>query len=274
MKISLLITAIFLLTITASLYLFVNPEDNEIDSIILEETNWTEKQKEIISRLLSVPIMLYHDIDGRGIYSVESAVLRSHFKLLKDYHVRVIPLSELVGRLNNPEPFNEKAVVLTFDDGYLSAFTRLLPAVKKFGYPVTLFVYVNNIFTKASRNVTWKLLSEMEKSGIDVECHSISHADLEPLSLENTPESRKQLFDEIYLSKRIIEIYMGKKVRFFAFPYGRYNLNLVEMCRNAGYLRVFSTDDGSNIITRNNYCLRRGHIKKDFTIDFIRKKIK
>ena len=67
---------------------------------------------------------------------------------------------------------------------------------------------------------------------------------------------------------------MDKKVKFFAFPYGRYNLRLIDMCRNSGYLRTFSTDYGSNIITRNNYCLRRGHIKKDFTLDFIKNKIK
>jgi peptidoglycan/xylan/chitin deacetylase (PgdA/CDA1 family) len=274
MKTYLLIIVIFLLTIAASLYIFINPEENEIDSIITEETNWTEKQKEIISRLLSVPIMLYHDIDGKGSYSIDLDTLRTHFKLLKDNRVRVIPLSELVSRLNNPEPFNEKVMVITFDDGFLSAYTRLLPVVKEFGYPVTLFIYTNNIFVKAKKNITWDLLREMEKSGIEVECHSISHLDLEPISLENTAESKKKLFEEIYLSKRVVELYMGGKVKFFAFPYGRYNLNLVEMCRNSGYLKVFSTDSGSNIITRNNYCLRRGHIKRDFTIDFIRQKIK
>ena len=56
---------------------------------------------------------------------------------------------------------------------------------------------------------------------------------------------------------------------FFAFPYGRYNLKLIDLCMLAGYRRVFSTDYGSNIITRDNYSLSRQHVKRGFTLQFI-----
>ncbi len=232
------------------------------------------KEKEIISRLLSVPILLYHDIDGKGIYSITSETLRSHFQLLKKNNIRVISLSKLTIKLIKPEPFDEKVVVITFDDGFLSTYTRVLPLAKEFGYPITLFVYTDNIYTRARKNMTWKRLREMEEHGIEIECHSISHKDIEALSNEDNHDTRRKLFEEIYLSKRIVELYMKKKVKFFAFPYGRYNLNTVEMCRQSGYKKVFSTDFGSNIITRNNYCLRRQHIKRNFSLDFINQKTK
>lgn len=273
MKIILIIISLLLIT-AGTLYLFINPENSEIGSMIAEETNWTEKDREIITRLLSVPIILYHDIDGKGDYSIDCEVLRNHFQILKDSNVKVIPLSELVDRLYNPEPFDEKVAVITFDDGYLSAYTLLLPIVKEYGYPVTLFVYTDNISSKSNTRMTWKRLKKMEESGIEIECHSISHADLEALSSKDTSGSRRILFEEIYLSKRITELYMDKKIKFFAFPYGRYNLELIGMCRNSGYLRTFSTDYYTNIITRNNFCLRRGHIKKDFSLDFIKNKIR
>ena len=71
----------------------------------------------------------------------------------------------------------------------------------------------------------------------------------------------------MYLSKRVLELYLGREVRYFAFPYGSYNLELVDLCKNAGYSRVFSTDYGPNILTSNNYCLRRRHIKSDYSLD-------
>ncbi len=274
MKYYLLIITLFILTIALTSYVLINPEGNEIDSVIAQNSDWNIKEKEIISRLLSVPILLYHDIDGKGIYSVTSETLRSHFQLLRENDVRVIPLSELTRRLSEPEQFDEKVIVISFDDGFLSMYTRLLPLINEFGYPITLFVYTDNVYSRAKKNMTWKRLRKMEESGINVECHSISHADLEELSKTGTAESKRKLFKEIYLSKRIIELYMRKKVKFFAFPYGRYDLNTVELCRFSGYNRAFSTDSGSNIITRNNYCLRRQHIKRNFSLDFFKKKIK
>ena len=274
MKTYLYIIIIFFLTVALTVYFFIDPETNEIDAIITPEMNWTEKEREIISRLLSVPIMLYHNIDGKVTFSIELEVLRSHFQLLKDNNIKVIPLSELVRRLNDPEPFNEKVVVITFDDGYFSNYSKLLPLIKEFGYPITLFIYTDAIYTRAKRSMTWKRLQELEENGVVTECHSISHIDLDELSNEMTIEAKKKLFEEIYLSKRILELYLDKKINYFAFPLGRYNLNTVEMCRNAGYERVFSTDYGSNIITRNNYCLRRGHIKRDFSLQFIKQKVR
>jgi peptidoglycan/xylan/chitin deacetylase (PgdA/CDA1 family) len=244
------------------------------DIIVHRGIKWNLKQREIKSRLLAIPILLYHNIDGPGVFSLQLEKLRSHFQFLRDNNIKVIRLSELIERSENPMPFKEKAVVITFDDGFFSMHSKLLPLVKEFGYPVTLFVYVDNIYTKAKKSLTWDQLKELEKNGIDIECHSVSHADLLRLSNQNTMSSKRQLFEEIYLSKRIMELYLPKKIRYFAFPYGRYDLKIIDMCASSGYRRVFSTDYGSNIITRNNYCLRRRHIKRNTNLKLIEDIIK
>lgn len=230
---------------------------------------WIQKEREIQSRLLSIPIILYHNINGSGPFSIDAENLRSHFQVLKERKVRVISLSELAERLDRPRPFTEKAVVITFDDGFYSMYSELLPLVMEYSYPVTLFVYVDFIYTRAKKFLTWDLLKKMEAHGINIQSHSITHPDLTELSADDTPLNRRKLFNEIYLSKRIIELYMDKQIDFFAFPYGRYDLNLVQLCQYAGYKRVFSTDYGSNILTRDNYSLRRQHIKKSFSLRFI-----
>jgi peptidoglycan/xylan/chitin deacetylase (PgdA/CDA1 family) len=245
-----------------TVYYILNTAYSFNDVIVHRGIKWHLKQREIKSRLLAIPIILYHNIDGKGVFSIDLERLRSHFQFLRDKNIRVIRLSELIERIENPSPFKEKVVVLTFDDGFFSMYTKLLPLAREFGYPITLFIYTDNIYNKAEKSLTWHLLKELEKNGIDIECHSVSHEDLLRLSHQNTMKSKRQLFEEIYLSKRIIELYLHKKVEYFAFPYGRYDLKIIDMCAHSGYRRVFSTDYGSNIITRNNYCLRRRHIKK------------
>jgi len=233
------------------------------------ELLWKHKEREIRSRLLSIPILLYHNIDGKGPFSIDLPVLRQQFQLIRDLGIKVIALSELVGLLEKPETQTERTVVITFDDGYYSMYSKLLPLVKEFGYPVTLFVYSDFIYPNSPVNLNWKLLREMDSSGIDIQCHSISHSDLTVLK-GGESGYKKFLYDELYLSKEIIELFTGKETTFFAFPYGRYDLRIIAAAQKAGYKRVFSTDYGSNIITRDNFCLRRQHIKKNYSISYFR----
>ncbi len=274
MKIYIIIIISFLLLLLSlsSFYLLDFKKDH-FYAVTEKEIQWETKEKEQISRFSSVPILLYHDIDGKGDYSLTQEKLRSQFQFIKENHIKVIRLKDLITRLSSPDPFNERVLVISFDDGFLSMYTKLLPLVKEFNYPITLFIYTNNIFTKANNNITWDQLKKMEEYGIEVECHSMSHIDLEKLSAEDSPEIRKKMFNEIYMSKRILELYLDKKINYFAFPYGRYNLQLIELCRLADYDRIFSTAYRKHIITRDNYCIGRGHIKNNYSLDTIKQLI-
>ena len=232
---------------------------------------WKEKENQVRSRLLEVPILLYHNIDGAGDFSISLDVLRQQFEILRAENIKVISLKELIKRLEDPVPFDGDVIVITFDDGYPSMYTKMMPLVKEFNYPVTLFVYTDFIHIRPGVLLDWKSLIEMDSELLSIQCHSISHADLEALSEKDSSAARKQLFDEIFLSKRMLEVALGKEIEFFAFPYGRYNIHLLDLCAQAGYRRVFSTDYGANIITTDNYSLRRHHIKKDFSLDLFKK---
>jgi hypothetical protein len=134
---------IYILVITLSLSLgaaiFLYLDDG--DAFSQGRMIWLHKDKEVKSRLLAIPILLYHNIDGKGPFSIDAATLREHFQLIRDRGIRVIPLRELVQRLEHPAPYTDRVIVITFDDGYGSMHSSLLPLVREFGYPVTLFVY-------------------------------------------------------------------------------------------------------------------------------------
>ncbi|MFW5770278.1 MAG: polysaccharide deacetylase family protein [Spirochaetota bacterium] len=264
-----IITLISLMISGIVMYVFVFTASTGYRTILVNDDTWERKRSNNFSRLEEVPIILYHNIDGKGVFSLPLDVLRNHFELFKSRNIDVISLCELEKRTITGVKFNNRSLCITFDDGYYSMYSKLLPLAKEFGYPITLFVYLDNVYHKARASITWKNLREMDENGIDVQCHSISHPDLTALSKMDTVESRYRIYEEIYLAKRTMEQYMGKTISYFAFPYGRYDLKLIELCRYAGYKRVFSTDYGSNVITRTNYCLRRHHVKRTYSLQTI-----
>ncbi|MCX7679209.1 MAG: polysaccharide deacetylase family protein [Spirochaetes bacterium] len=237
--------------------------------IMHEGFGWKVRKSEQIDRMLKVPLLLYHNIDGVGQYSLDYDRIRMHFDFFRQKSIRIIPLEDFIARLDNPRPYTEKVAVVTFDDGYPAMYSALLPLVEEFNYPVTLFVVIDAISTKAHKALTWRKLRQMDSSGIRIECHSMTHRDLVHVYNRLDAESKYILYEEIYLSKRVLELYLGRKISFFAFPYGRYNLPLVDLCKAAGYSRAFSTDFGPNIITRNNYCLRRRTILRNSSQQFL-----
>jgi peptidoglycan/xylan/chitin deacetylase (PgdA/CDA1 family) len=265
MKNIIILTASLLVSLAIALVLYsLDP-----DTTAMGRMSWLHKNKEAADRLLSIPVLLYHNIDGKGPFSIDAETLREHFQLIRDRGIRVVPLRELIQRLDNPVPYRDRVIVITFDDGYGSMFDKLLPLAKEFNYQVTLFVYVDMILQKSSKNLTWKKLRDMDREGIDIQCHSVSHKDLVQLSKSKDPASRKGLYEELYLAKRILELYLRKRIDFYAFPFGRYDLNVIDLAASAGYSRVFSTDYGSNVITRDNYCLRRHHIKSSYSLNYV-----
>ncbi|HNX60022.1 MAG TPA: polysaccharide deacetylase family protein, partial [Spirochaetota bacterium] len=139
------------------------------------------KENEAVSRLLEVPIILYHDIDGKGAFSITSKQLREQFAYFRDHGITVVPLSDLIDRLENPRPYDGRVIVITFDDGYKNMYLKLLPIVKEFGYPVTLFVYTDFVNDKGKKAIHWDELREMQRNGIDIQCHTKSHPDIPKL---------------------------------------------------------------------------------------------
>ena len=92
---------------------------------------------------LNVPILLYHRLgpsvtDGM---TMTTATFESHLKYLKENGYTVIPLRRLIeykqGRDRSLLP--AKPVVIVEDDAHKSVYTDMLPLIKKYNVPVTLF---------------------------------------------------------------------------------------------------------------------------------------
>lgn len=63
---------------------------------------------------------------------------------LRKYH-EILPIDVLVRSVQEGKPFPERAVVITFDDGYKDNFTRAYPILQKYNVPATISLITANI---------------------------------------------------------------------------------------------------------------------------------
>ncbi len=149
-------------------------------------------------------------------------------------------LRELVKALDDPESLPVRSALITFDDGYRSMRTTVLPLLGGFGFPAILFVptaYVGgqNTFDRGAEPEAplcdWDDLRELQHGGVSIQPHGASHRRFSEMS---PPEQEA----ELKRSKATLEDGLGERVEVFAFPYGDNGTNpqlLSQKLKQAGY---------------------------------------
>jgi peptidoglycan/xylan/chitin deacetylase (PgdA/CDA1 family) len=191
-----------------------------------------------------VPVLLYHRF-GPSVadsMTVTTSVFESHLRYLHENGYKVIPLRQLVDyyiRKGPPPP--PRSVVIVADDGHKTVFTDMLPLVRKYRIPVTLFIYPSAI-SHASYAMTWDQLRELKKSGFfDFQSHSYWHPNFERDKIRLKPAEYEASIDmQLKKSKEKIEKELGVSVDMIAWPFGIYNDELIKKASAAGYMAAFS----------------------------------
>lgn len=135
---------------------------------------------------------------------------------------QVIELAAFLRGLDAPDTLPERAALLTFDDGYRSLLDVALPRLIQFSYPAVVFVptqYIGGVNgfdadeEPEEAICGWEELRELERVGISVQSHGVSHRTLSHLTSAEQEH-------ELVLSKAILEQGLNKAVEVFAYPYG------------------------------------------------------
>lgn len=192
---------------------------------------------------------------------------------LKLNRYRVITLDQLSDFLNLKGSVPEKAVVITFDDGWRSTLDLALPVLRKYGYPATLFLYTD-LVGSTKKALTWKQVRQLDKTRvIDVQCHSKSHRNLKPRKDEDLKKYLSMLKEELIVSRRTLRRKIGKICRYLAYPYGASNHLVAAMAQKAGYRAAFSVSRGSIPFFVDNFRIGRSMIFGDYSLEQFRKNL-
>jgi peptidoglycan/xylan/chitin deacetylase (PgdA/CDA1 family) len=179
-----------------------------------------------------VPILLYHRLAPtvKDSMTVTTAVFESHLKYLQDNGYKVIPLGQLVDYYlkRGPAPA-AKSVIIVEDDAHISVYTEMLPIVKKYRVPVTVFVYPS-VISNASYAMTWQQLRELKKTGLfDFQSHTFWHPNFRHDKKRLTPVEFDKFVDfQFRKSKEKIEKELGVNIDMLAWPFGIYDDYLIK----------------------------------------------
>lgn len=172
-------------------------------------------------------ILTYHSISrGDSPLKISPELFAEQMAWLRD-NARVVSLGEIVCALATHRPLSERAVVLTFDDGFQDFHTSAAPLLHRWGLPATVFLptgYCGKTnawpgqpgWVEQEPLLTWEHVAELARQGFSFGAHSVNHP-----ALTRLPATEAQ--QEITQCKAQIEEQVGQPVEFFCYPYGRWN---------------------------------------------------
>jgi peptidoglycan/xylan/chitin deacetylase (PgdA/CDA1 family) len=208
---------------------------------------------------LSLPILTFHALDeAASVISFSPRVFGRGMAELYDAGYRTIPLVEVADCLRRDQPFPDKAIAITFDDGYQSVYEAAFPVLQRFNLLATVFLTVGEPGSASTSRLpslqgrpmlSWKEISEMSRHGVTFGAHTLTHPDLTSLPLH-------QAEGEIRQSKEIIEDRLSSPVTFFAYPFGRWNHSLRELIRQ-NFTCACSAELSLNSKTSDIFALER-----------------
>jgi len=201
-------------------------------------------------------IVMYHSVgeEGKtlkgygGKLNVKGETFAKQMKFLHEKSYRVIPLEDFIEMVKKGERIQRKTVAITFDDGLRNNFLHAYPVLKKYGFPATIFVATDLVGKKDF--LTWDEIKIMQKNGISMGSHTLSHAWLPDLDKEN-------LQMELTGSRKILEEKTGQKVKTLSYPLGAFNRDVKKAAREAGYIGAVATNPGKKYPNNDPYALKR-----------------
>jgi len=181
-----------------------------------------------------LPVLTFHHIDDSpSVISFPREVFRKGIRKLHERGYQAFSLSEAADFLHRGDSFPDRSFVLTFDDGYQSVYKEVFPILNRYGMRATIFLTVGKRETAVMGEnrlssldgrvmLSWGEIREMQRAGFEFGAHTLTHADLTRLPLN---QAKSEIFD----SKEIIEQALNARVSSFSYPYGHYNDHIREM---------------------------------------------
>ncbi|RME80693.1 MAG: polysaccharide deacetylase family protein [Caldilineae bacterium] len=221
-------------------------------------------------RTARVPILMYHYISTppadahpyRVGNSLDPETFAAHLDYLQAQGYTTIYLKDLLSYLATGEPpLPEKPVILTFDDGYLDAYTNAFPALQARGMVGTFFI-ITDFATQAAEDpayayyATWDQLREMSDAGMEIGSHSRNHPDLAGKDLD-------YLVWQALGSKETIEANLGYHPRILAYPAGSYDQLVIDVFKSANFWGAVTTQLGDIQSSEHPFELKRLRISNE-----------
>ncbi len=246
----------------------------------------------------SFRVLCYHDVRDRlrdsfevepEATAIDTGELIRQFSWLRENGYQPVSVEAILRARAGGPPLPARAVLLTFDDGYRSVYTRVFPLLKLFGYPALIAVVGNwlasdntvaygDLMLPRDRFVTWAEVREMQESGlVEVALHShdlhrgvnanpqgnripaaiARHFDAATARYESEAAYRSRIEADLKTGADLLQAKTGRRPRVMVWPYGAYSQAGIDAAAAAGMAVTMNLEPGPNTPDQPLSALRR-----------------
>lgn len=221
--------------------------------------------------------LTFHDVrddvenqTDRDMYAISTKNLAQYLAWIKKEGWKPIRLEDVWAARQKRQILPERAVLLTFDDGALSSYSKVYPLLKQYNIPAVFAIPTSwiNGNTQAGYEaygqgnlMNWNQMREMQKSGL---VEFVSHSNdlhkgiqanpqknMEPAAIvreyfpqlnryETDAEYKTRVVDDLKKSKQILDHELGIDTKAIFWPYGAVTPEAEEFAKQAGLPMSFS----------------------------------
>ncbi len=232
--------------------------------------------------------LAYHDVEDddpdQAFLSVRTDRLAEQLAWLRANGYQAVSVDQILAARQGGKPLPDRAVLLSFDDGYRSFRTRVLPILKAYGWPALLApvgVWMDTPADKPvdfggspearERFLNWDEIREISRSGlVEIAAHTdASHygalanpqGNTEPAAAIRAYDARTRQYEtEAQFDARMgrdvaaitekIRAATGKKPRVWVWPYGAEGGSTLRITAENGYQLALTLEDGAGRLGR------------------------
>ena len=184
-------------------------------------------------------VLMYHRF-GENQYpstNIRIEQFEAHLDMLGNNNYTIWPLSKIVDHLQQGIDLPDKTVAITIDDAYLSVFTEARPRLKARNIPYTVFVATQPVDRGQNGYMSWDQIRILQDEGVQIGSQTRSHPHMHKISITDAEDELK-ISNERFLEE------IGLRPKLFAYPFGEYNLDVIELVKQAGFDAAFGQNSG------------------------------
>lgn len=227
-------------------------------------------------------VLAYHAIDDKvadqTYLAVRTDQLVAQLQWLQKNGYSAVSVDQILTAQKGGSPLPEKAVLLTFDDGYKDFYTRVIPLLNSFQWPAVLAPVGSWIKTPMDQPVIFgdqpspreiflneQQLRQAAKSPlVEIGAHTFNlhkgtlsnpqgnlmpsvanHLYLEDQKrYETSDEFKNRVREDVRAITRMVTENTGKRPRVWVWPYGRGSGEALQIIREEGYELSLTLEDG------------------------------
>ncbi len=252
---------------------------------------------------VKLTVLSYHEITERPqalvpTYAVSPDNFQKQMRWLKDTGYHFVDMDDVLADRAGKRALPDKAVLITFDDGYRSVYVNAFPLLKVMKIPAVIAlvgswqavtngnVDFDGRAIPRSELLSWGEIREMRKSGlIEIASHSYDlhqgivsnpQGNLQPAAAarswfaanaryENESSYKRRIVEDLRRNNLLLRKQLLMTPRIIVWPYGRYNIETRRIAESLGMPIGLTLDDGPNTARTPLYGLRRVLVEQTMT---------